>query len=84
MAVTSVPDRGDNPSRRIKYSDMGVTKNPHNGAYNIYHSDDAGNYYHQQYYGYTKREAMKKHKERYSSGEPTVQKHGYSKDGKYL
>lgn len=80
---TGVPDRGNNPRRRIKYSEMNFEKNPVTGAYNIYHSDDAGNYYHKQYYGYTKKEAMRKHKQAYESGEPTSQTHGYIGD-RYL
>jgi hypothetical protein len=63
--ATAVPDRGDSPKRKIKYADMNVLKNPVSGAYNIHHMDDAGNYYHKQYYGYTKKQAMKKHKDEY-------------------
>jgi hypothetical protein len=38
MAKTMVPDRGDNPKRRVKYSDMSVEKG--NYGYRISHMGD--------------------------------------------
>ena len=63
MAITSVPDRGDDPKRRIKYSDMNVERSKQ-GGYNISHMSDG---YRQSntYLGYTKRQAMKMHKDKY-------------------
>lgn len=66
---TAVGDRGDNPKRRIKYSDMNVEKNRMSGAYHISHGDDKDFLYSRQYYGYTKRAAMKAHKDQYERGE---------------
>ena len=68
MAITSVPDRGDNPSRRIKYSDMTVEKGKYTGGYRISHMGDK-HLVSKVYYGYNKKEAMKKHKDAYEKGE---------------
>lgn len=65
--ATAVGDRGDHPKRKIKYADMNVKKND-NGSYNIYHMDDTDHLYSKQYYGYSKKDAMKLHKRNYESG----------------
>jgi hypothetical protein len=59
--ATIVPDRGDNPNRRVKYSDMSVSKAP-SGAYVISHMQN-GVMNSKQYMGYTKKQAMKMHKD---------------------
>ena len=59
-----VPDRGDNPRRRVKYSDMIVSKQPISGAYEVAHYD--GNERHSSvHYFSNKKQAMKSHKDRY-------------------
>ena len=62
--ATMVPDRGDNPKRRVKYSDMTAMKDHEAGAYNVYHRDAAGDYRYSRNEG-TKRQAMKHHKDMY-------------------
>jgi hypothetical protein len=62
--ANTVPDRGDNPKRRVKYSDMNVSRVHPSGAYEISHMSNT----HREsgiYMGYTKKEAMKKHKDKY-------------------
>ena len=63
MSKTMIPDRGDNPKRRVKYSDMNVTK-LNNGAYQISHMD-SGQRHERTYYYSSKRDAMKSHKDKY-------------------
>jgi len=66
--ATMVPDRGDNPRRRVKYSDMSVEKGHRDGGYRITHMGDK-HLVSKVYYGYTKKQAMKLHKDNYERGE---------------
>ena len=51
-------------AKKLKYSDMSVEKVKPSGAYQISHLSD-GVLNSKQYMGYTKKEAMKLHKENY-------------------
>jgi hypothetical protein len=63
-----VPDRGQNPKRRVKYSDMNVEVTKPSGAIHISHMGDDNHLFSRRYYGYTKKEAMKQHKDAYEKG----------------
>ena len=67
MAKTMIPDRGDDPKRKMSYSDMSVNKLSPSGGYEISHMD-SGYRTSKKYYGYSKKSAMKKHKDQFESG----------------
>lgn len=52
---------------KVKYSDMSVEKVKPSGAYRISHFQD-GILNSRQYMGYTKKQAMKKHKDEFEKG----------------
>jgi hypothetical protein len=66
MTVTAVPDRGDDPKRKVKYSDLNVEKGRGEIGYIISHPD-----FHyadrQKYVGYSKKDAMKKAKNHFEN-----------------
>lgn len=65
--MSTVPDRGDHPKRKLKYSDM-IVEPSKQGGYDISHLVD-GYRVSKKYMGYTKRQAMKRHKDAYEQGE---------------
>ena len=77
MAKTAFGEEEDPTSRyqnprysgkkSIKYSDMSVEKIKPSGAYRVSHFQD-GYLNSKQYVGYTKKQAMKKHKDQYEGG----------------
>ena len=62
--ATTVGDRGDHPRRKVKYSDMIVEKSSPSGGWRVtnYDGNDRNS---QLYMGYTKKQAMKRHKDNF-------------------
>jgi hypothetical protein len=65
--ATMVPDRGNDPKRKLKYSDMSVETVKPSGEHTISHFQD-GVLHSTRYIGYTKKQAMKIHKDEFEKG----------------